>query len=231
MLGASSYGYLVVAAHALDAAGFARLGVVWVALFTVAPGLFLPLEQAIAQRVAVNGHGQAVLVRRAAALGSGLAASVTILSVAAWPWIGARLFDNDSGLFLAMLLATCALVPVHVSRGLFAGSGRFSRYGAQLAIDGGLRLAGAAALGALGVRSTVAFAAVLVAAPLIAVAASLLGGARPGSSMSLLLRSDAGRPGAQDASWLLLARGLGWMLVGTLVAQILANGATVVVKA
>lgn len=73
--------------------------------------------------MAVNCHGQAVLVRRAAILGGGLAAAVTILSIAAWPWIGARLFDNDSGLYLAMLLATCALVPVHVTRGRSPAAG------------------------------------------------------------------------------------------------------------
>jgi len=150
--------------------------------------------------------------------------------VLAWPWLGARLFDHDAGLFVALVLATCALVPVHVTRGVLAGTGRFPRYGAQLALDGVLRLVGAGLLAGLGVRSAAAYGGVLVASQLVAVALTV--GGHTCRAWAIDLATDAEAEQAGDPMpWRMIAHALGWMLVGTTVAQVLVNGGTVVVKA
>ena len=225
VLGLTSYGYLVVAARRLDAAQFAQLSVVWTALFTIGPGLFLPLEQAVAQRLAA-GAAPRQLLRRAATLAAALLALLTVLSLALAPFISRRLLDSDVALFWAMLLTNCALAPVHLSRGLLAGIGQFRAYGGQLAFDGVVRLLGAIVLAAAGVGSVTAYAWVLIVSQLSATALSLALARRP---VRRLIASE--RPSASATGWAGLASGLTWMLVAALAGQSLANGGTVVVKA
>jgi len=225
VLGVTSYGFLVVAARRLDPAEFAQLSVVWTALFTLGPGLFLPLEQSVAQRLAAGAEpGQ--LLRRAAALAGALLAALVVLALVSAPFISRRLLDSDTALFWAMLLTNCALAPVHLSRGLLAGTGQFRAYGLQLAFDGTVRLIGSVALAVAGVGSVTAYACVLVLSQLSAVALSWAVAAKP------VRRALAAVPAmAARTSWRVLAGGLSWMLVAALAAQVLANGGTVVVKA
>ena len=174
VLGVTSYAFLGIASRALDASSFARLGIVWTVLFTLGPGAFLPLEQEIGRRLAVISDPEraAVVLRRAAGVGLILAAAVTAASFAAIEPIRNRLLNGDLALFGAMIMANLALAPVHISRGVLAGTGRFGRYGAQLATDGTLRVAGAAALSAVAVHRAADFGWVLVGSQLIAVAAT-----------------------------------------------------------
>lgn len=225
VLGVTSYGFLVVAARRLDASQFAQLSVVWTALFTIGPGLFLPLEQAVAQRLAA-GSAPVQLLRRAAALAVTLLALLVALSLALAPFISRRLLDSDVALFWAMLLTNCALAPVHLSRGLLAGTGQFGAYGFQLGFDGGVRLLGSIVLAAAGVGSVTAYACVLIVSQLTATALSLAVAFRP-----VRRAVSSKRPSAAATSWSGLASGLSWMLVAALAGQSLANGGTVVVKA
>ena len=225
VLGVTSYGYLVVAARRLDASQFAQLSVVWTALFTIGPGLFLPLEQAVAQRLAA-GASPEQLLRRAATLAATLLALLVALSLALAPFISRRLLDSDVALFWAMLLTNCALAPVHLSRGLLAGTGQFRAYGMQLAFDGTVRLLGAIVLAVAGVGSVTAYACVLIVSQLSATALSLAVARRP-----VRRAISATPPSATATGWVGLASGLGWMLVAALASQSLANGGTVVVKA
>jgi O-antigen/teichoic acid export membrane protein len=224
VLGITSYGFLVVAARRLDAGQFAQLSVVWTALFTIGPGLFLPLEQAVAQRLAA-GAAPEQLLRRAAALAASLLAVLVALCLVLSPFISRRLLDSDTALFWAMLLTNCALAPVHLSRGLLAGTGQFGAYGLQLGVDGGVRLLGAVVLAAAGVGSVTAYAWVLVVSQLSATAVSLAVALRP------VRRALSAQPAAVPTGWVALASGLSWMLVAALAGQSLANGGTVVVKA
>jgi O-antigen/teichoic acid export membrane protein len=225
VLGITSYGFLVVAARRLDAGQFAQLSVVWTALFTIGPGLFLPLEQSVAQRLAA-GAAPDQLLRRAAALAVTLLVLLVALSLALAPFISRRLLDSDVALFWAMLLTNCALAPVHLSRGLLAGTGQFGAYGLQLGFDGAVRLLGSIVLAAAGVGSVTAYACVLIVSQLSATALSLAVAYRP------VRQALSGRkPSATGTSWAGLASGLSWMLVAALAGQSLANGGTVVVKA
>jgi O-antigen/teichoic acid export membrane protein len=225
VLGVTSYGFLVVAARRLDAGQFAQLSVVWTALFTIGPGLFLPLEQAVAQRLAA-GAAPEQLLRRAAALAVTLLAMLVALSLALAPFISRRLLDSDVALFWAMLLTNCALAPVHLSRGLLAGTSQFGAYGLQLAFDGAVRLLGSIVLAAAGVESVTAYACVLIVSQLSATALSLAIAFGP-----VRRAISAKPPSATVTGWMALAGGISWMLVAALAGQSLANGGTVVVKA
>jgi O-antigen/teichoic acid export membrane protein len=92
-----------------------------------------------------------------------------------------------------------------------------------MAIDGSLRVLGAAVLAGAAIRSGAAFGWVLVASPLIAVGCSLLGARWP--------KLDGPAVEAHVPTWAALARSMSWMLVATLAAQILVNGGVVVIKA
>ena len=225
VLGVTSYGFLVVAARRLDASQFAQLSVVWTALFTIGPGLFLPLEQAVAQRLAA-GAAPVQLLRRAAALAMTLLAMLVALSLALAPFISRRLLDSDVALFWAMLLTNCALAPVHLSRGLLAGTNQFGAYGLQLAFDGTVRLLGSIVLASAGVGSVTAYACVLIVSQLSATAVSLAVAFRP------VRHAISAKPRSViTTGWVALAGGISWMLVAALAGQSLANGGTVVVKA
>lgn len=224
VLGLMSYAFLAVAARALNESGFAELSVVWTVLFTLGPGVFLPLEQEIARRVAVTTDRRvwAVVLQRSLAAGGVVALLLTVFTIIASVATNGRLLDNRTALLVAMIFANLALAPVHASRGYLAGTGQFRRYGVQLALDGTLRAVFAVVLWVVAVHSPAPFGWILVGTQLIAVVATVWGTHPP------LRRHDRGEqrePHIRD-----LARGIGWMLTGTLAAQILANAGPVVVK-
>jgi O-antigen/teichoic acid export membrane protein len=105
----------------------------------------------------------------------------------------------------------------YLTRGVLSGLGRFGWYGAQLGIDGGLRIAMAAGLGLAGVRSPLAYALILAVAPLVSVALTL-----PGVLRDL-------RPGAPVALRA-LCQGLGLLLASNLLMQVIVNIGVINVK-
>lgn len=224
MLGAASCGYLAVAARSMPATQFARLGLVWSILFTVGPGLFLPLEQELGRRLAAL-HSKRVLwpaLRRTALAAGLLAGVVAIAGVGLRPVLVGRLLDGDNVLFLALLAGGLALAPAHLVRGTLAGLGQFARYGCSLAADGVLRVVGAALLAVLATKSAAPFAWLLAAAPLAAALISVTG--------VRWTPADAEEQRRHAVTWPALVHGMGWLLVGSFAAQVLINGSVVAVK-
>lgn len=220
VLGITSYGFLSVAGHALAPAAFSRLALLYVLVYAVGPGLFLPLEQEIGRSVAerrVHGLGTGPLLRRAALAGVAMLASVLLALVVASPVLIHRLFDGSTALMLALLLSVAGMWSAHLSRGAFAGTGRFGSYGAQLAIEGTARLAGCIILLMLGVRSAGPYALLMGAAFLVSVAL-------PAKNLPSL--RTAGPP----AHWNELTATLGWLVTGSVLSQSLVNAAPVAVK-
>lgn len=220
VLGAGSYAHLAFADHTLGATGKADVSELWTVVYLIGLGIFFPVEQELIRLVAARkaaGDGIAPVVRRGCALAGGIFLATLIPLAAAGRVMTDRLFDGDAGMLAALAGGFAALAVISVSRGVLAGMGRFPGYGSQLAIDGGLRIAFAAALGAAGVRSAVAFGLILTAAPLLSAVLTL----------PPLLRDL--RPGPPVA-WAQLCRGLG-LLIGTMVlAQLVANIAVINVK-
>jgi O-antigen/teichoic acid export membrane protein len=220
VLGLASYVHLAVAGHQLSTTGYASLSVLWSIVFSIGPGLFFPLEQEITRLVAarrVAGDGAGPVFRRGILAAGGLFAGLCALLLAGGPVIARRLFDGDRSMVVVLAGALLGLAVAHPTRGVLAGSGRFGGYGAQLAIDGGLRMCLAAALGLAGVRSAAGYGLILAVAPVVSVlatAAPVRAALRAGTSLA----------------WSRLAAGLAPLMVSMLLAQVVINVAVVDVK-
>jgi O-antigen/teichoic acid export membrane protein len=194
--------------------------VLWAIVFSVGIGLFMPVEQEVARMVAarsVAGGGAAPVLRTAAMLTGGLLVAVlAVLALASGP-MARHLFDGDRGMVLALGGAFTGLAAEHLTRGILSGLGRFGWYGAQLAVDGGLRIVIAAGLGIAGVDSPLAFALVLAIAPAAAVVLTL----------PPVLRGLGAGPAVSLAA---LCSGLGLLIASSLLAQVVGNIGIINVK-
>jgi O-antigen/teichoic acid export membrane protein len=221
VLAGTSYVTLVLAGRLLGAATFAGISVLYVLVSSFATGMFLPVEQEIARR---RGHerGSATfdpsLVRRAVVVSLVAAIAICLLAVAARP-VSLRLLGGNWSLLGALCVALPGYACCFVSRGVFAGSRELWRYGLQLGVEGGFRLAGMLCLVVAGVHSVAAVGWLFAAAPWIALAASLAGRTahRPRTRVSIVL----GGP---------LLSALGLLLISSLAAQLLVNAAPVIIQ-
>ncbi|WP_063772045.1 polysaccharide biosynthesis protein [Kitasatospora mediocidica] len=220
VLGAASYLHIAAAGHSLSKQDMAGVSLLWTLVMSVGIGLFFPIEQELTRIVAaraVRGEGAAPVLRRAALLTAGILVVVLGLIGAFAHLIADRLFSGDMQLVVALGGAFVGMALCYVTRGILAGLGRFTAYGVQLAIDGGLRIVLAVGCALAGVHSALAFSLILSVAPLVALACTL-----PTTLKAAL-------PGAPIA-WSELVRGLGLLICSTLLAQVVVNAAVVSTK-
>src|SRR5436190_557071 len=220
VLGVSSYLFLAIAARALSTEAFSTLSVLWVAVYTVGPGLFFPLEQEVARAIAdrlTQGVGGAPVFRRAATLGLGLVGLLLVLCAAASPAFLSDLFDNSVGMLAALLLSMVALWAAHLCRGALAGAAEFRSYGAMLATEGVGRSVGCIALAVAAVHWLPAYGLLLPVALLLSVIVVL-----PATQRAVT-------PGP-STSWNEVSGALGWLLFGALFSQLLVNVGPLAVK-
>ncbi|MFI6583695.1 lipopolysaccharide biosynthesis protein [Embleya sp. NPDC050493] len=220
VLGGASYIHLAIAGHSLNPDDMSGVSVLWTIIFSIGLGLFFPVEQEITRIVAARaaaGSGTAPVLWRGSMLAGGLLLAVLALLAGASGPMADRLFDGDRQLLIALGGAFLGLTVVSVTRGILAGHGAFVAYGTQLALDGGLRIVLAVALGVSGSSSPLLFSLILTVAPILAMSATLppvLRAARPGPTLA----------------WRELYRGLGLLIVSTLLAQLMVNTAVLSVK-
>lgn len=192
---------------------FAPIASMWFAVFALAPGFFLPLEQelgrALSHRRAI-GQGGRPVVRRVVGLGGYLVVAVTIGVVALSPLIATSYFDGDWFMVIALIAAFAAYAPAHMARGVCSGSGRFRDYAIVLGSDGIVRIVLCIVLAVIGVTAVGAYGLAIAISPLFAVAYVYRRGA---------LRTDLGPP----AQWSEVTPNLGWLLVGSVCAATLLN--------
>lgn len=218
--GASAYGFLVLAARALDTVEYARLSVLWALVLLVGPGFFLPLEQEVARAVSsrrAQELGAGPALRRAALLGSAFVAALLVAAVAARGPLLDRLLDGDAGLFAGFLLSLPGYFAVHLVRGALSGNGRFRGYSTSLAAEGLFRLVGCLALAIAGITGAGPYGLVLGLAPFAAAVLALRG------------QHHLTRPGP-EAAWTELSASLGWLLAGSVLALALVNAGPLAVK-
>jgi hypothetical protein len=183
--------------------------------------MFLPVEQEIARR---RGHerGRGIfdptLIRRAVLISMIATVAVCLVALVARP-VSLKLLGGDVNLLAALCVALPGYACCYVSRGVFAGTGELGRYGLQLGVEGGFRLAGILGVMLAGWPSAAAVGWLFGAAPWIALAVSLVGrtGHRPPASVPI----GRGRP---------LVSALGLLLVSSVAAQLLVNAGPVVVQ-
>lgn len=220
VLGISSYGFLIVSARSLTPQSFAGLSVLYVLVYTIGPGLFLPFEQEIGRALSgrhVHGLGGGPLLRRALLLGTSVLVVLLLAIAAVAPVLTRRLFDGSWLLFAGLLLSAVGLCGAHLSRGSFAGSGRFAAYGGQLATEGLTRLVACIALAVAGVHAVGAYGLLLGGAFVVSVLVT-------GRFVPSITESGP------QAHWDELIPAIGWLVAGSVLSQMLVNAGPVAVK-
>jgi O-antigen/teichoic acid export membrane protein len=212
LTGLAAYGFQILAAHQLNNAAYSALNGLWAIVFVVAPGLFQPIEQEVARALAhrrAKGIGGGPLVKRAMVLGGILCAVVAIFSLIFHKPLVDSLFKGYNSLLPALFVALGCYYLAHTTRGTLAGNGRFGAYGLMHGSEGTVRIIFCGLLVVFGVTQPGLYGLALALPPLFAVLISLRG------QHNLL------QPGP-EAPYSELSNALGWLLVGSLLAQLLS---------
>jgi O-antigen/teichoic acid export membrane protein len=197
------------------------VSVLWTLLNALGIGMFLPVEQEVGRVTAVlrtRGGRNGTYTRAVVVVTLALLAGFTALAVVTGSLLSERLFTGHGSLVLMLVLAMAGMALSYLVRGLLSGQGRFGHYGAQLAVDGVLRVAAAALLYATGVQSVAAYAAILFAAPTLAV---LVTTPRPSSLV---------HRGGSTVDGRTVFRSVGTLLAASVLSQVLANAGLLVVQ-
>lgn len=220
MLGASSYIFLSLSAHALSAEAFSALAVLYTLVFALGPGIFLPVEQELGRALAhrrERHEGLGPLVRSAVRTSLVGAVAVVVGALVVGSVLSQRLFNGHWSFVLALSASLAALWLAHLARGAVAGLGLFRNYGAQLGSEGLSRMVAVVVLAAIGIGSATAYAWLLPTAILLSVTVAL---------PHLPRLRTAGPPSDRRE----VAGALSWLLAGSLLAQVLVNGAPIAAK-
>ncbi len=219
--GVATYAFFKIGTVAVGGAEeFAPIASMWFAVFALAPGFFLPLEQelgrALSHRRATNEGGRPV-VRKVVGLGAALMGIVTLAVLAVSPLIASSLFDGDWFMVIALVAAFAAYAPAHMARGICSGSGRFRDYAIVLGSDGVVRIVLCVVLAVVGITAAGAYGLAIAISPLFAVAYVYRRGA---------LNTEVGPP----AEWSEVTPNLGWLLVGSVCAAALLNAGPIAAR-
>lgn len=218
VLGLASFAFLSVSGRALGPAGFAPLATLWVIVNAAGPAFFQPLEQELGRAIAhrrAQGDGSRGLFLRGCLLAGALVILIAVALLVFSESLADQVFNGEQALVLALIVGLAGLGAEHLTRGAFAGTEAFSRYGWQLGLDGVLRLVVSAALAVLGVETVGWYGFALAASPVLAVLATAW---RLGA---------ATEPQRTEHSWNELVRAVLVLMVGTALAQFVVNAAPV----
>ena len=215
--GITAYGFQILAFKGLTKSEYAALNGLWILVFVVAPGFFLPLEQEVGRAVADRRSrqiGGGPVVHKAARAGALLASSLIVLSIIAALAFGftERLFHGQEVLFVCFLIALATYAVQHITRGTLSGNGRFGPYGMILGAEGVIRIVPIIVVYALGVDNLLWYGLALAVPPLLASIVAVWG------QHGLL------EPGP-DAQWSELSTNLTLLFLGSLLAQALSYAA------
>ena len=142
--GVATYAFFKVGTWAVGGEDeFSPISSLWFAMFALAPGFFLPLEQelgrALAHRRAI-GQGGRPVVAKVGRLSLVLLAIVVLAILALSPLIATNYFDGEWVMLFALIVGFSAYAPVHLARGICSGSGRFREYAIVMGSDGVVRI-------------------------------------------------------------------------------------------
>jgi O-antigen/teichoic acid export membrane protein len=211
--GLATYAFQILAFRGLNKLDYGALNTLWVVVFVLAPGVFLPLEQEVGRAMAarrVHGIGGAPVVKRAGLLGGAFAVLIAIAVVIAafTTSLVSRLFADHVGLVVCLVVALFTFGIEYLARGAFAGTGNFGAYGVSMAAEALLRLVPCIPLALVGAKDPVWFGLCLAVPPLLATAIALRG------------RTGIMQPGPA-APYGEISANLGYLLGGSLFAQVL----------
>lgn len=212
--GVTTYGFQILAFRGLSKPDYAALNALWVFVFVLAPGVFLPLEQEVGRALSarrVRGVGGGPVVQRAGFLGGmfALALAFAIVVVSSTTGIVQHKFNGHVGLVVCLVVALFTFGVEFLARGAFAGVGRFGAYGLSLAAEGVIRLVPCIPLAIANVTNPLWYGLCLAVPPLLATMVAMRG------------QSGLALPGP-PAPWSELSSNLGFLLGGSLLAQVLS---------
>jgi O-antigen/teichoic acid export membrane protein len=218
--GITSYVFLAISARALGPEAYAPLGVLWALTYVVCPGVFLPLEQEVGRALSsrrAKGVGGGPLIRRATLAGGVAAAVLIAVTAATGPLSLEHLFDDKVLLLVALMVALGGYYVEFLVRGILSGNGRFKPYGVILGAEALLRAMACAGLAVIGVDTVGPYGVLVGLSPILA---TLIGAGRERNLVT---------PGP-DAPWSELSSALGYLLAGSVMAQLLVNAGVFAVQ-
>jgi len=211
--GFTAYAFFKVGQVALGKEAFKPIVALWFTTFALVPGILMPVEQelgrALAHRRALQQGGRPV-VRRMLPLAGGLTALLALAILVISPYLTRTMFEGHWIVTAALMVTVVAYAPMHLARGIAAGSGRFISYGTIMGVDGATRIIAVVVLWQLDITNIGAYAFAVALSPLVAVAVV---GARGQT------RTDPG----PEASYSEITPNLGWLLLGAVMAAGLVN--------
>ncbi len=215
--GITAYGFQILAFKGLTKSEYAALNGLWILVFVVAPGFFLPLEQEVGRAVAdrrAREIGGGPVVRKAAFAGAVLAGSLMGLAAISFLSFGLtdRLFHGQEILLVCFVIALGTYAVQHITRGTLSGNGRFGPYGMILGAEGIFRILPVIVLYAAGIDELVWYGLALAIPPVLASLVAIRG------------QHGLVEPGP-EAEWSELSTNLTLLFLGSLAAQALSYAA------
>ena len=212
--GITTYLFQIMAFRGLSKPDYGALNALWVFVFVLAPGIFLPVEQEVGRALAArraHGIGGGPVIRRAGAIGLLFATGLGImtLALAIFTPVVDNLFAGNGGLIICLVISLFTFGFLLLTRGAFAGAGEFGAYGVSMGAEGIIRLVPCIVLVVVGVTNPVGFGLCLAIPPALATLVAMRG------------TENLMTPGP-TAPWSELSANLGLLLIGSLLAQVLS---------
>ena len=118
--GVTTYGFQILAFRGLSKPDYAALNALWVFVFVLAPGVFLPLEQEVGRALSarrVRGIGGGPVVRRAGMIGAAfsVALALGIIGLSATTGVVQHKFNGHIGLVVCLVVALCQANAAHAA--------------------------------------------------------------------------------------------------------------------
>ena len=220
--GVSSYIFLTASGRALGPDRFAIVSVLWVVLFLVGNGLFIPIEQELSRSIAARrarGQGAASLVRRVGIASSVLLVLVSIAALADRARIADSLFRGDDSFVVALVGGIAGVWLMFMVRGYLSGNHRFHAYALMFVGDALAKAIPAVVLLALGVTNPLAFGLVMVASAYVGSLVPMVG-ERP---------EPTGAPDPPP-DWGRLLSSLGFLLLTSFLSALTINIGTLAIE-
>ncbi|MGW0519854.1 lipopolysaccharide biosynthesis protein [Crossiella sp. NPDC003009] len=238
VLGASGFGFLAVVGATLTPSDQAGVLGLYLIINIIGPGLFVALEQET-NRVLSSGTAAGVDprpgIRRAALLGAGLAGVTVLVVLAISPILVERNLGGHSSLLLWIVLGTLASAAIFFARGLLAAGQQFTGYAASLATEGLTRLLPCLALALLGYATVDGYGLIFALGGAFALLVALPWLRRALAATKITAEPAEPADPANAAAVLAghstrtIAHGLALLGLATLLAQLVANLAPLVV--
>ncbi len=222
VVGAAGYGFVALAGHTLPAQEVAAVSSLYLLVNIIGPGLFVALEQETSRATAarlVTGGDLRPVVRTAVLHALVMLAGALALLAAISPVLTGRALAGEWGLFAAVILSVITSAAVYLVRGLLGGRQQFVGYAATLGVEGVARLLPCAVIAVSGAPDGVFYALAFAAGSGFGALVGLLGLREPRSPLTETAPEAVEQTG----------RTLSLLVAGTLLAQLVANLAPIVV--